>query len=144
MQLYASDGTYTDDESFTWNIGVNTTITITDPGDQSNNEWDSVDLPIEVTDSLSNPNANYTVSNLPTGLSWTPNSDGVIITGNLTIGGSWQPTITDTDRAGNTATDTFNWYVSSPITITDSGDQAYNIGDAVSVPITATDTDSAL
>ena len=116
-----------------------TTITITDPGDQSNNEGDSVSLPITASDSTSSATLSYAASGLPTGLSI--NSSSGLISGTAGSGGSWQPTITVGDGT-NSATDTFNWDVSSPITITDSGDQAFNAGDTVTVPITATDTNT--
>ena len=76
---------------------------------------------------------------MPTGLSI--NSSTGVISGTISAGGSFQPTVTVGNGTYSTSA-SFNWTVSSPITITDDGDQAFNAGDAVSVPITATDTAS--
>ena len=59
VHLYASDGTYTDDESFTWNIGG--AITITDPGDQTSNEGARADLQIQASDTISDANMTYAI-----------------------------------------------------------------------------------
>ena len=118
MHLYASDGTYTDDESFTWNIGG--AITITDPGDQTSNEGARADLQIQASDTISGANMTYAITGQPPGV--TINSTG-LITGNLT-GGSWRITVTVSDNNENSATDTFNWVVGSPITISDPATKA--------------------
>ena len=138
IALYASDGTYTDNETFNWTIAVNSTITITDPGDQTNNEGDSVWLQMTATDTTSGATVTWSATGLPTGLSI---STGGLISGTATTGGTWNPTITASDGSSS-ASVTDEWDVSSPITITDSGPQVNNVGDTVLVPITATDTGS--
>ena len=62
-----------------------------------------------------------------------------MISGTISDGGSFTPTVTVGNGTSSTSA-SFNWTVGSTITITDNGDQAFNAGDAVSVPITATDT----
>jgi hypothetical protein len=136
VTLYANDGTYRDSEIFNWTIG--TTVAVTDPGVQSNKEGDSVSLTMTGTDS-GGTISSWSASGLPTGLSI--NSSTGAITGTASSGGTWNPTITASDGT-HSGSDTFEWDVSSPITISDAGPQAYNAGDAVSVPITATDTAS--
>jgi Bacterial Ig-like domain (group 3)/Putative Ig domain/Calx-beta domain len=136
--LLATDGTYTDIKSFTWKIGIATTITVADPGSQSNNEGDSISLAMSATDT-GGTISSWSATDLPTGLSI--NSSTGVVSGTASTGGTWNPTITATDGT-HSASVTDAWDVSSPITITDSGPQAYNAGDAVSVPITATDTAS--
>ena len=137
VQLYATDGTYTDTQSFNWNIGVATTITIADPGSQSNNEGDTISLPMTATDTTSGATVTWSATGLPNGVSI--NATTGVISGTASAGGTWNPIITATDGTHN-ASVTDEWDVTSPITITDDGPQVYNAGDAVTVPITATDT----
>ncbi len=138
VTLFASDGTYTDNETFTWTIGVSTPVSIADPGDQSNNAGDTVSLAMAATDTAGTISS-WSATGLPTGLSI--NSSSGLISGTPSTSGSWTTTVTASDGS-HSGTDTFAWDVGSTITITDSGDQFYNAGDAVSVPITATDTAS--
>ncbi len=132
--LLAEDGTYSGESGFTWN--VNTPVTVNTPADQSNNEGDSVSLTVTATGSGT---LSYSASGLPNGLSI--NSSSGVISGTISYGGSWLPAVTVSNGTSSSST-TFNWGVSGPITITDSGAQQFNAGDAVSVPITATDTSS--
>ncbi len=129
--LLAEDGTYSGESGFTWN--VNTPLTINTPADQSNNEGDSVSLTVTASGSGT---LSYSASGLPNGLSI--NSSSGIISGTVSYGGSWLPAVTVSNGTSSSST-TFNWSASGPITITDSGAQQFNAGDAVSIPITATD-----
>jgi len=69
VNLNASDGTYTDNEAFNLTIGSSTTITVTDPGEQSNNEGDTVSLQLAATDAASGATFSWSAAGLPTGLS---------------------------------------------------------------------------
>ena len=138
VTVFASDGTYTANASFSWTIGINTPVTVTNPGDQSNNEGDTVSLAMAAADT-GGTISTWSATGLPTGLSL--NSSTGAITGSASTGGIWNPTITASDGS-HSGTDTFAWNVSSPISIVDSGPQVYNASDTVSVPITATDTAS--
>jgi hypothetical protein len=81
----------------------------------------------------------YAAAGLPNGLSI--NSSTGVISGTISDAGSWQPT--GTVSAGTaTTTAFFNWDVSGPISITAPGNQSFNAGDAVSVQVVTTDTDS--
>ena len=128
VTIVANDGTYTAQTSFTWN--VNSPITITDDGDQTNNAGQTVSVTILASDAALGT-LSYSATGLPNGLSI--NSSTGVISGTLSYGGSWSPTITVTDGT-YTNTDTFNWTVGSPILITDQGDQTNKISDSVSVP----------
>ncbi len=134
VALLAEDGTYSGESGFTWN--VNTPVTVNTPADQSNNEGDSVSLTVTASGSGT---LSYSASGLPNGLSI--NSSSGVVSGTISYGGSWLPAVTVSNGTSTSST-TFNWSVSGPITITDSGAQQFNAGDAVSVPITATDTSS--
>ncbi len=123
--------------SFNWN--VNSPITINTPPDQTNNAGDTVSLAISASDAASGT-LTFSATGLPSGLSI--NTSTGAITGTISDGGSYQPTITATDGT-YTGSTTFNWSVSSPIAITDQGDQTNNDGDTgVSVQISATDNAS--
>ncbi len=134
VTLFAEDGTYSGQTAFTWN--VNSPVTLTTPNDQTNNAGDTVSLSVVASGSGT---LTYSATGLPNGLSISSSTGA--ITGTLSAGGSWQPTVT-VGNGTSSASAAFNWSVGSPITITDSGNQIFNAGDAVSVPITATDTAS--
>ncbi len=131
------DGTYTNTQTFNWN--VNSAVTLTAPADQTNNAGDTVSLAISATDAISGATLSYTATGLPNGL--TINASTGAITGTLTYGGSWQPTVTASDGTYSNS-QSFNWTVNSPITITDPGDQVNNPSDTVSLQVSATDTAS--
>ena len=136
VTVFAGDGTYRNNTSFTWN--VNGAVSITAPDDQSNNEGDPVSVSISASDS-GGGSISYSATGLPNGLSI--NSGTGVVSGTITAGGSFTPTVTAT-AADGTAGAGFDWDVSGPITITDPGPQAYNDGDAVSLQVQAADTAS--
>ncbi len=108
---------------------------MTTPADQSNNEGDSVSL--DISASYTGGSLTYSATGLPGGLSI--NSSTGVISGTASDGGSFDPTVTASHSSVSTSV-TFDWTVSDPITITDPGPQQYNAGDAVSLPIGASDT----
>src|SRR5437879_1290427 len=69
------------------------------------------------------------------------NSSTGAITGTLSHGGCWEPTVTITDGTYTNST-SWNWYVGSPIVINDPGDQSNTVGGTVSVPVPVTDSAS--
>ncbi len=137
VTLMVSDGTYSNRVSFEWNVIC--AVSLTAPADQTNNAGDSVSLQVVASDSISGTTLAFSATGLPSGLSI--NSSTGVISGTITAGGSSQPTVTASDGTYS-ASQSFNWNVSSTITITDAGPQVYNAGDSVVVPITATDTAS--
>jgi hypothetical protein len=136
VTLFAADNTYSQQTSFTWNVNV--PVTITTPDDQSNNDGDVVSLQVSATDT-NGGSLTYSATGLPTGLSI--NASTGLISGTITVGGTFQPTVTATDGPYSASTP-FNWFVNSPISINDPGDQATNAGDTVSLQIVATDSES--
>ncbi len=133
--LMASDGTYSDQEGFAWNIGNALTLNL--PNDQSNNPGDSVSLALTASDAHSGTTLSWSASQLPAGLSI--GSSSGVISGTPSIGGDFTPTITVSDGTISTAV-SFDWLINSSITITDPGSQSFNAGDAVSLPLQATDS----
>ena len=132
VTVMAEDGTYSNETSFTWN--VNNPITLTTPDDQSNTFGDTASLSVVASGSGT---LAYSATDLPSGLSI--NSSTGVISGTISAGGTFEPIVTVGNGTYSTSAG-FEWDVSSTITITDSGDQAFNAGDAVSVPISASDT----
>ena len=135
--ITASDGSASDQLTFTWI--VNDPITITNPGDQTNNEGDTVALQIQASDIDSSPLI-YTVTGLPDGLAIDPNTG--LISGTIAPGssanGPFSPTVTASDGVASNQL-TFNWFVNGPITFTDPGYQSNNEGDTVALQIQASD-----
>ncbi len=132
VTVLAEDGTYNTSQVFTWNI--NSPVALNIPPDQSNNAGDAVSLALSATNSTTYT-PSYSVSGLPTGLSL---SSGVI-SGTLTQGGFWQPTVT-VSAGAYSDTESFAWSVASSITLTDPGDQFNNSGDSVSLQLQASDS----
>ena len=93
VTLMASDGTYSAHVSFEWD--VNCAVSLTAPADQTNNAGDSVSLQVVASDSISGSTLSFSASGLPSGLSI--NSSTGVISGTITAGGSWQPTVTAGD-----------------------------------------------
>ncbi len=132
--LFAADGTYSNLTSFNWTI--NSTITLTGPSDQSNTEGDTVSVTESATDTHSGTLV-YSATGLPPGASI--NSSTGTISGTLSAGGDFSPTVSLTDGTYTTSA-SFDWEVDSPISITDPGAQASHPSDAVSLQIQASTT----
>ncbi len=132
VTVLAEDGTYSTYQVFTWNI--NSPVALNIPDDQYNNAGDSVALSLSASNSTTYT-PSYSVSGLPAGLSL---SSGVI-SGTLTQGGFWQPTVTVSAGAFSD-TESFAWSVANAITLSDPGDQFNNSGDTVSLQLQASDS----
>ena len=133
VTVIANDGTYSATQSFDWT--VNDPITITAPLDQTNNEGDSPSLSISAS---GGGTLSYAALGLPAGLKI--NASTGAITGTVAVGaaanGPYSVTILVGDGTSS-ATQSFNWTINSPITITTPDDQTNNDGDSVSLSISA-------
>ncbi len=127
-------------------------VSVMNPGTQSNTEGDSVSLPIYESDwSTGSGSASgsgsgvWSASGLPAGLTISSiNSANGLITGTIQAGdaanGPYYVTASYTDGAGNSASQTFEWDVSDPVTMIAPGDQSGAEGDVVALQIQAGDS----
>jgi hypothetical protein len=131
--------------TFTWNVSDTTAPTITPPGDQSNNEGDTLStangtaLQIQATDADS-----FNATGLPTGLSINTTT-GVIagtIATNAADNGPYKVTVYAIDN-GNSSSVQFTWNVadSTPPSFTNPGDQISNEGQTISLATSPVGTD---
>jgi hypothetical protein len=130
-------------DSKTFNWTVNPIVALSNPGDQSNFDADTVDLPISASDS-SGRSLSFAATGLPSGLS-IDGSSGVIsgtIASNADASGPYSVTLTATDGVANvSASQTFNWAVSLPtVTLTNPGDQSNFCEDTVDLSVSASDS----
>jgi hypothetical protein len=88
---------------------VHDTITITSPGTQSVTAGQAVLLRLSVTDSPPDDTLSYSVTGLPSGLTWNPYSR--LITGWPTTAGAYIVSVTATGQWGATDTVAFDWTV---------------------------------
>jgi len=118
--LIASDGTYQGTWDFNFRVHHSSTIappTLTNPGTQTNLPGDTVNLQLSFADTDNAP-LTFTATGLPDGLS-VDSSESVsttgLISGTLDAGSyssaAYSVTVTAADDSGNTASQTFNWYV---------------------------------
>ncbi len=87
------------------------TVTVTNPGNQTTAVGRLVSLPIKTTDSDVGP-VTTTATGLPAGLGINPTTG--VITGTPTTAGSNTVVITAKDAAGATGTTTFTWTITNP------------------------------
>ena len=140
VTVQANDGTYSGHHDQA-SLGTSTAPSPSRPSplDQTTPLRRSVSLTISSHANSTSGTLSYSATGLAAGLSI--NSSTGVISGTLIDGGSWQPTVTVGDGT-YTSSVSFNWTVSSPIVITDQGDQANKIGDSISVQISAVDNAS--
>jgi hypothetical protein len=124
-------------ETFTWT--VTGPVTLGAIADQTNQEGNTVSLSVSGSDSGSGT-LTYTAVGLPGGLKINPSTGA--ITGTVGLGaaanGPYFVTVTAADGTSS-ASQTFTWAVTSPITLTTVADQTNDEGDTVSLSVGATD-----
>jgi Putative Ig domain len=140
--------------SFSWTISAastaGNTITVTNPGPQASVAGTAISgLQISATDSDSSQTLTYTAAGLPPGLSI---SSSGLISGTPSVPGLGRVVVTATDTTGASGIAAFIWAVGPPagsggsvtntITVTSPGNQTGTVGTAVSLQISATDSDS--
>jgi hypothetical protein len=138
----ASDGTQTASQTFNWFVTNPDSVTLTNPGDQTNTEGDTVSLQLSASDA-NNATLTYDASGLPSGLA-IDNSTG-LISGTLASGDAaaspYTVTVSATDGYGF-RTQQFIWNVNptnlDPV-VTNPGSQINTQGDVLSLPIQASD-----
>ena len=126
--------------AFTWTItDVVTAATTGDQTDVSGTPISALDA--SATDSSSTATLTYAAAGtLPPGVSVDPSSGSV--TGTPTTGGTFAVTITASDDAGFSSTDSFTWVVTNVVTATGPGAQSSVSGSPIT-PVSATSTDSS-
>lgn len=113
---------------------------VTAPSAQTNNINDLITLTISATDPENDP-ITYQATNLPPTLTLDQNSG--TISGTITTAGRYTVTLTATDLYDSSAPVHFTWIVNGPPSVINPGDQYHTVGDAVTLPIQASDDDSA-
>src|SRR5205823_3325097 len=124
-------------QTFTWTINAAGTVTMTNPGDQTSTEGGSVSLSVSASDSSSGT-LRYVAFGLPPGLSI--NTSTGAISGTVALGDSSDSPYTVTLVANDgtySASQSFNWTVNGPVTITTPADQANTENDTASLTISA-------
>ncbi len=139
VTISASDGTgNAGSTTFTWNVADTTPPTLTNPGNQTNNEGDTVKgLAIQAVDADS-----FTITGLPTGLTYSATSGVISGTIGSYAAGTYTVTVTATDNGHASQPITFTWTVNdiTPPTITNPGNQTGNEGQTIT-PLTIQATD---
>lgn len=104
------------------------------PGNQSGAVGTPVSAQVTANDSAGEA-LTFTATGLPPSLVI---SAGGLISGTLTTAGTYPVTVVATDTCGHSGHTTFTW-IGDAVTCTSPGDQVNNVGDAVSLQISATD-----
>ena len=114
--------------------------------DQSDAEGEAVSLQVPASDasagSGSGSGPTYTADLLPPGLSIDATTgliSGTIAAGAYAQGPFYLTTVAFTDPAGDSASQTFMWLISDPVTLTSPGDQSSMEGQGVTLTPAATD-----
>jgi hypothetical protein len=96
--------------SFSWDISVPTTVTVTNPGNQAGSVGTPVSLQIQASDSDPDQALTYSATGLPKGLSI--NSSTGLISGTPTTPESRQVIVTVHDTTGVSGSASFTWTIS--------------------------------
>jgi len=138
-----SDGDLSDSESFTWTVhSEDEPPVLTNPGDQSSAEGETVSLQVVAND-LDQDTLAYSATGLPGGLDINPSTgliSGVI---GFNAAGNHNVTLTVSDGTLNDS-ETFEWTVTNtnrPPVLTNPGNQAHAEGASISLQVVATDPD---
>ncbi|HEY7309296.1 MAG TPA: putative Ig domain-containing protein [Gemmataceae bacterium] len=139
VTVTVTDGTDTSSQTFNWT--VNAVVSVDPIDDQSNSAGDTVSLQVSAGDAL-NGTLTYSATGLPSGL--TINSTTGLISGTIATGADsgspYAVTVTATDSAGLSATQTFNWAVAH-VSLVNPGPLLSADGQAVSFQMQGGDTD---
>ena len=136
--ISVSDGTETEVDVFNWTIYATSDVSVTNPGNKTNTDGDSVSWSVSASDSNLSGTLSYAASDLPPGLSINTSTGAVsgTVAANASLFGPYTTTLTATDGT-YTDSQTFTWTVNSPISLTNPGDQTTNEGSSGSLSISA-------
>ena len=131
--------------SFDWTI-TNPDPMVTSPGNQANDEGDTIFLQIQATD---DDTLTYAASGLPSGLMMDTNTGEITgaIDAGASTGSPYTVDVTVTDPQTGSAMAQFQWTVTAtntPPSVTNPGHQIDDEGDTISLQIMATDPDVPL
>ncbi len=144
-EVDVGDGTYYASISINWSVAPSP-IQFPLLPQQTNNAGDTVSLPVPVFDPDSGATLTFSASNLPTGLSINSTSgliSGTIALGDGNNGGTYTPTVTVSDGT-NQNSETLNWLINSPVSLSLIAAQTNSEGDTVSLPVSASDATSGV
>ncbi|MCQ4040993.1 putative Ig domain-containing protein [Streptantibioticus rubrisoli] len=126
-----------------FNQTSSSSVTVTNPGDQTSTVGTAASLQIAATDTAGGT-LSYAATGLPAGLS-IDSSTGVI-SGTPTTAGTSNVTVTATDSTGPSGSTSFTWTVNpaagNTVTVTNPGNQTSTVGTAASLQIQASDSAS--
>jgi hypothetical protein len=139
VTVTASDGTNTSAQTFNWYIYSPVWVGV--DGDQSNAVGDNVSVQVWASDANNNT-LTYSATGLPSGLSI--NGTTGLISGTIALGADssspYAVTVTATDSAGYSSSQTFNWTIAH-VSLVNPGQQDSVDGQAVSLQLQGTDAD---
>jgi O-glycosyl hydrolase len=95
--------------AFTWTVGTEQSVTVTNPGNQTGTVGTPVSLQIHATDATAGQTLTYGATGLPAGLSI--NSSTGLISGTPTTPGTSSVTVTATDTTGASGSASFTWTI---------------------------------
>jgi cyanophycinase-like exopeptidase len=136
VTVTANDGTSSSSQTFQWTVSA---INLVSPGDQTNNDGDTVSLSL-TTGYHGTGTLSYTATGLPTGLSISSTTGQITgtISATADTNSPYSVAVTATDGT-NTSSQSFNWTVNAVVSVASLGDQSNAVGDAVSLQVTAGD-----
>jgi hypothetical protein len=136
VTVTASDGSAGNSQSFTWTVNV---VSLQNPGAQSNLDGDSVSLQLTASDA-NNSTLTYSATGLPSGVSI--NSSTGLISGTISntddTSSPYNVTVTATDSANKSASQSFTWTVNR-LALNAPSNQENQEGTAISLQLSATD-----
>ena len=130
---------YAGSQTVYWDIA--NPVTVTSPGDQSATEGVPVSLQLQASDAWGGA-LTWAATGLPANLTINPSTgltSGTPAAGDETAG-PYQVTVTAADASGAAASQTFQWNVASPVTVTNVADQSGTENGQVYLPTEATDS----
>jgi hypothetical protein len=137
VTVTASDGSHSTSQSFSWMVEQ---VGVTSPGDQTNNEGDTVSLQVQA--SAASGTLSFTAGGLPPGLTM---SSAGLISGTIPPGAAGTYAVTVAASNGsNSNSQTITWTVNPRVNLTTPADQANIEGDSISFQVSASESGATL